>query len=123
MIAPGRLPGGVAIILSLIAAVPFASAGEAPASGGSQDCVEAEIGNDRASSLGCLNQNLERLVERTREAPSPAAPIDARSPSNVVGVANDAAAREKMGDAFGKSATPQRPQTIFTSPLLQMEHH
>jgi hypothetical protein len=85
----------------------------------STDCVEADVGGEHASTLGCLNRRLQRLVEQAHIAGAPKAPIDASSPSNVVGTANQAVAEEKMGDAFGKSATPQRPVMGFGNPLLQ----
>jgi hypothetical protein len=34
-----------------------------------------------------------------------------------VGAANPAAAEQKMGNAFGKSAVPQRPHPVYVSPL------
>jgi hypothetical protein len=109
------ISGGFFVLTSLPAAAQQAA--------GSSDCVEVDVGNEHVSSLGCLNQRLQRLVEHAHDAAPPTPPIDAQSPSNVVGTANHAAAQEKMGDAFGKSATPQRPQTFYASPLLQIEHH
>jgi len=96
-----------------------ARAGDLPAAEPSRDCVEVEIGNDRATSLGCLNQRFERAAQLAHEGKPMTAPITAQSPSNVVGTANRAAAQEMMGDAFGKSAIPQRPKAHFNIPLLQ----
>ena len=97
---------------------------EPPSSAASTDCVEAEVGGERASTLGCLNQRLSQMTEQAHaSAALPAAPIGAGSPSTALGLANQAAAQEQMGDAFGKSATPQRPQLFYASPLLQMGHH
>jgi len=99
--------------------VPTAPGGEVAANSPPQDCVEADIGNDHAASLGCLNQRFAHSVELAHQAQQGAAPIDAQSPSNVVGTANTAAAQEMMGNAFGKSAIPQRPQLFSIIPLLQ----
>jgi hypothetical protein len=84
-----------------------------------QPCVDVEIGGDRSAYFKCLNEQIQKKVEHEHGTPQPTAPIDAQSPSNQVGTANDAAAREKMGNAFGKSATPQRPpKPVFNNPLL-----
>jgi hypothetical protein len=86
-------------------------------------CADVRIGNDRAAALNCLNNQMQRKVEHEQGTPQPIAPIDARSQSNEVGTANDAAAREKMGNAFGKSAVPQRPNPAFVSPLVPPVTH
>jgi hypothetical protein len=46
------------------------------------------------------------------------APIDAHSSSTAAGTANQAAAEQMMGDAFGKSAKPQRPPPSVFVPAL-----
>jgi hypothetical protein len=82
----------------------------------SETCVEVEIGNEKAPSLGCLNRKLKQQVDRV--APSPnAPPIDARSQDIHVGVANTAAVQQQYGQNFGRSAIPYRPQQTFTNPL------
>jgi len=85
-------------------------------------CVEVQIGQDTASHMNCVNEALKRAVEREHGAPLPQAPVTAQSASNKVGVYNDAAARQMMGNAFGVSAVPQRPKTSFTNPLLPAAH-
>jgi hypothetical protein len=47
----------------------------------------------------------------------PQVPLDAKSESNKVGTFNDAAAHQKMGNAYGVSSQPQRPKSEFKSPL------
>lgn len=84
----------------------------------SPPCVEIQIGQDSVSRLNCLNSALQRSADREHNAPTPQAPLDARSESNKVGIFNDAAAHQKMGNAYGVSAQPQRPKSVFTSPLL-----
>ncbi len=86
-------------------------------------CVDVQIGGDRSAALNCLNRVFEQQVTREHQVPPPTAPIDAQSPSTAVGTANTAAAEEKMGDQFGKSATPQRPQLIWTNPILAPAPH
>jgi hypothetical protein len=82
-------------------------------------CVDVEIGGDRSQYFNCLNEQLKRGADQEHKIEQPTAPLDARSPSNKVGTANDAAARQRMGNAFGKSATPQRPNPTYVNPLLQ----
>jgi hypothetical protein len=84
----------------------------------SPPCVEVQIGQDSVSRLNCLNSALQRSVEHEHNAPVAQAPLDARSESNKVGTFNDAAAHQKMGNAYGVSSQPQRPKSVFTSPLL-----
>ena len=98
-------------------AVIAASVPAQAASDITETCVDVHIGNDRAAYFDCLNAELKRRAEREQKAPLPAAPVDARSPSNQIGTYNDAAAREHMGNAFGVSSRPQRPTQTFVNPL------
>jgi len=88
----------------------------------STPCVEVQIGEDTSSHMNCVNETLKRAVEREHNAPAPEAPINAQSASNKVGVYNDAAARQMMGNSFGVSAVPQRPKANFT-PVLRPAAH
>jgi hypothetical protein len=112
--------GAIASLLALSAAPP-ASAADSVGAPAPQGCVEAQVGKETASSLGCLNEQLKAMADQaqTNAQNQPTAPIDATSGSTAVGTANDAAAREHMGNAFGKSAIPQRPTLYSVSPLLQ----
>ena len=85
-------------------------------------CVEVQIGQDTASHMNCVNEALKRAVEREHNAPLPQAPITAQSASNKVGVYNDAAARQMMGNSFGVSSVPQRPKVTFSNPLVPPAH-
>src|SRR5215469_14464632 len=98
-------------------AVVMVGAASVRAQDATETCVDVQIGNDRATQLNCLNDQMKRLVEHEKNAPQPIAPIDSRSSSNQVGVYNDAAAREHMGNAFGVSSKPQRPVQVFVNPL------
>ncbi len=62
-------------------------------------------GTDRG--YACLNQWIARQVPNR---PLPGADtLTANSPSNAVGTYNQAATKERLGDAFGHSVVPQRP--------------
>jgi hypothetical protein len=109
----------------LVWAMIFAGVAAAQAQGqpsGPMPCVEVQIGQDSTSHMNCVNEALKRAVEREHNTPVLQAPIDAQSASNKVGVYNDAAARQMMGNSFGVSAVPQRPKATFTSPLLPAAH-
>jgi hypothetical protein len=99
------------------ALLPFAARAEEKASQAAP-CVEVQIGQDRDSRMNCLNEEMRRAVEREHNTPTPEAPVNAQSASNKVGVYNDAAARQMMGNSFGVSSQPQRPKQTFTAPLL-----
>jgi hypothetical protein len=95
--------------------VSLGSASAAPAS----TCVDVQIGDDRTPYLNCLNEELQKSVQRERGVPQPAAPLSATSSGNQIGTFNEAAARQRMGNAFGISPVPQRPpKPVFVSPLL-----
>jgi hypothetical protein len=109
----------------LVPVMIFASAAAVQAQAqpsGPMPCVEVQIGQDSTSHMNCVNEALKRAVEREHNTPVLQAPIDAQSASNKVGVYNDAAARQMMGNSFGVSAVPQRPKATFTSPLLPAAH-
>src|SRR5262245_6951124 len=95
-----------------------ALAAEAPQpSETSQACIDVEIGNDRTAYLECLNGVFERRVRQEHQTPQIEAPIDAKSSPTQLGVFNETAARQRMGNAFGVSPVPQRPKPVFSNPI------
>jgi len=102
--------------------VADASAKADDASSAPMPCVEVQIGQDSASHMDCVNDALRRVVEREHNMPVPEARVSANSSSNAVGTFNEAAARQMMGDAFGVSAVPQRPKSVFTNALVPGAH-
>lgn len=85
-----------------------------------ETCVDVQIGTDRTPYYDCLNLAISRSVAHERNAPSIEAPIGAGSSPNQVGTFTDAAAREKMGNAYGVSSQPQRPHPVFANPLAPL---
>jgi hypothetical protein len=83
---------------------------------GKRVCVNAEVNGVQALSYDCLSQQL---------APAPSAPASgisaaeaqAKAPSNQVGTFNYSAESIRFGNAWGKSATPQRPTTPAPAPV------
>lgn len=99
-----REPGGIAL----------GSKDRPPAA---ENCVEVEIGGERTTSLACLNQELQRQVDRTNPARN-VPPADAASPAVRVGGFSQTALRQQYGPNFGRSVIPYRPaQGHFTLPL------
>ena len=84
-------------------------------------CVEVEAHGKRAPSMSCLSEKL-LPNSNTLNGPPPAlsgAEAIVQRPSNQLGLYNRAALEHRMGNAFGKSVTPQRPPAPApASPLL-----
>jgi hypothetical protein len=108
----------VVVLIGAFVCAAAALAEDGPDSG--PPCVEVQIGQDSAAHLDCLNAAFQRQARREHAAPSPEAPVNARSSPNRVGLFNDTAAHQMMGNAYGVSAQPQRPRAIFTSPLAPL---
>jgi hypothetical protein len=106
----------IVIVASFFAAPAMAA--ESQSAAAAPPCVDVQIGNDRTAYLNCLNDSLQRRVEHERGTPQIAPPLDVHSSSNQIGTFNDAAARERMGNAFGVSSVPQRPARVFVSPIV-----
>jgi hypothetical protein len=108
-------------VISLCAPACLAQTAPSNADG---PCVDVQVGNEHVADLDCLNRKLRLGVEREHAVPAVSAPIDAHSSSTAVGTANQAAAQQTMGSAFGKSAQPQRPPPpVFVPPLAQPSAH
>lgn len=87
-------------------------------------CIDVQIGNDRTAFLECLNSSFERHVRQEHQTPQPEAPIGVKSSPTQLGIFNETAARQRMGNAFGVTATPQRPpKPVFSTPLLPPGTH
>jgi hypothetical protein len=108
-------------VISLCAPACLAQSAPSNAAG---PCVEVQVGNERVADLDCLNRQLRLGVEREHAVPAISPPIDAHASSTAVGTANQAAAEQTMGNAFGKSAQPQRPPPpVFVPPLAKPGGH
>jgi hypothetical protein len=72
------------------------------------NCTDVQVGS--AQSYDCINAQLGAAAQATKPARSDTdAPVNAASPSNVVGTFNEGATRNRLGQNFGKSAIPYRP--------------
>ena len=84
-------------------------------------CVEVEVNGKRAQSMSCLSEKLLPNSNTVNRPPPTLSGAEAtvQRPSNQLGLYNRAALEHRMGNAFGKSVTPQRPPAPApASPLL-----
>jgi hypothetical protein len=106
-----------AMIGGAVLAAASSSADEPARPDVSAPCVDVQIGSEHAGDLACLNQKLRAFAAR-QQGVTVAAPVGTGSSSTALGAANQAAAEQKMGNAFGKSAVPQRPHPVYVNPLV-----
>lgn len=98
--------------LIVFAADDVAASSAAAAQAGSAAkpvCVDAEVDGQRALSYDCLSTQLKPKTEPQSSASQTAAESRAKAPSNRVGTFNASAERNRFGNNWGKSVTPQRP--------------
>ncbi|MDN2713086.1 hypothetical protein O0880_27065 [Janthinobacterium sp. SUN118] len=84
-------------------------------------CVEVEVNGKREQSMSCLSEKLlpPHSAKSQRPPTLSGAESNLQRPSNQLGLYNRAALEHRMGNAFGKSVTPQRPPAPTpASPLL-----
>ncbi|HVJ51898.1 MAG TPA: hypothetical protein VM689_05515 [Aliidongia sp.] len=108
------------IILQILVAAMMAGGCFAASASAQTPCVDVVIGTERTPNLGCLNDVLRHSTqaERNRQTQaSAAASAGVPTTSNELGLFNEAATAERLGDSFGKSVSPQRPARSFGNPL------
>ncbi|GAB7524650.1 hypothetical protein [Paraburkholderia sp. 2C] len=93
-----------------------ASTQAAAPNNGKRVCVNAEVNGVQALSYDCLSQQLAPTPSAAASGISAAEAL-AKSPSNQVGTFNYSAESIRFGNAWGKSATPQRPGTPAPAPV------
>lgn len=86
---------------------PAASAPKPAAADGA--CIDTEVNGYRALSYDCLNQKMAPAA-----TPKPPAGLESEAitqrPPNQMGLPTPATIGNRMGNTFGTSAFPQRPQ-------------
>ncbi|RZT36411.1 hypothetical protein [Cupriavidus agavae] len=81
-----------------------------PAMAAQEACVEVEVNGARAPSYSCLTQQLAPASTGRAQRPvTLGAEVIAGQPSNQLGLYNRAATSHRMGNTFGTSVLPQRP--------------
>lgn len=76
---------------------------------GSTNCVDVEIGGERAADFDCLNRRLKESADRV-QAIRNQPPLDAASPAERTGGFNETAVQQQFGPSFGRSVVPFRPK-------------
>lgn len=85
-------------------------------------CVEVEVNGQHIPAYDCLTNKLNTAndVSTKREDVRLKSEQTATRPSNAISLFNRAATSQRMGNAFGKSATAQRPPTLVpVSPIIK----
>lgn len=88
----------------------------------SAGCVEVEVNGMRSPSYDCLTDKLRPAASAASASPVKQMESEAiaQRPGNQLGVFNWSATSQRMGNTFGKSATPQRPAAPAPmSPLIR----
>ncbi|WP_157004318.1 hypothetical protein [Xanthomonas pisi] len=99
-------------LMAVMAAAPAAAASQAAVTPGpasdAAPCVEVQIGQTSTGRLSCLNQLLRETAARAAGAPQATVTPATGSPIEL-GQPTPAALRQRLGQAYGRSAQPQRP--------------
>jgi hypothetical protein len=108
----------MSVIVSIASAPALAQTSIQEGVGASTSCVDISVNDQPALSYACLNQ---RLAAAAGAGNTPSIRLDAvaHAPSNQqLGQFNFSALSNRMGNALGKSATPQRPPPLAPLPLF-----
>ncbi|WEJ19739.1 hypothetical protein N0B28_15695 [Pseudomonas sp. SD17-1] len=79
--------------------------------GQDEGCIDVQVGQARALAYDCLTRQLQNgNGQRAAQANRKAMEVDvSRRAPNQLGLFNQSATRQRMGNAFGVSVRPQRP--------------
>ncbi|MGO1072793.1 hypothetical protein [Lysobacter sp. CA199] len=80
-------------------------------------CVQVRIGQDQAGRWDCINDAFKAEVDKTAQVTADEPPGERVVPIEQ-GLAVPAATRQRLGNQYGKSVTPQRPERSFPTPPL-----
>ncbi|SFR77804.1 hypothetical protein SAMN04487782_0269 [Stenotrophomonas maltophilia] len=95
-------------LLGLIA-MPVAYADDRTTRADTPPCIEVQVNGERIPAWECLQRRLEPATPRARSPRLPESERLMRQPGNQLMQYNLEGTRQRMGDAFGRSVTPQRP--------------
>lgn len=103
----------LAIAFMLSTAAGSATAMEPPSAQEPSACIDVEVNGQRIPSYECLSSRLAPVArDADRHATAPlASERVATRPSNEIGLFNQAATQQRMGNTFGTSVEAQRPPT------------
>jgi hypothetical protein len=110
--APSLLLGALSLFVLVNPALGLAAdSDKTSAKSAEPPCVDIQVGNEHSKNLACLNAKLKAAAARQQKQNAlslePAGP---KTPAvESLGIANEQGTRERLGNAYGKSNTPQRP--------------
>jgi hypothetical protein len=123
--AMAGLASAVALMLGMAgnvsAADDAASASGTPKTPSRSGCVDVEVNGQRSPSYDCLTNQLQPASSPLAGGRAPGLESEdiANRPSNQIGGQfNWSATSQRMGNAFGNSATPQRPAAPPPAPII-----
>lgn len=94
-----------------------------PASKPPPPCVQVRIGSDEAGRWDCINDAIKSEVDKVAPVNAADSPGERLAPTGQ-GLAVPAATRQRLGDQYGKSIVPQRPERHFpATPLSRPPGH
>lgn len=86
-------------------------------------CVQVRIGSDEAGRWDCINDAIKSEVDKVAPVSAADSPGERLAPTGQ-GLAVPAATRQRLGNQYGKSIVPQRPERNFpTTPLSRPPGH
>ncbi|QWP75492.1 hypothetical protein J5226_17990 [Lysobacter sp. K5869] len=86
-------------------------------------CVQVRIGHDEAGRWDCINEAIKSEVDKVAPNNAADSPGERLAPIGQ-GLAVPAATRQRLGNQYGKSITPQRPERVFpATPLSRPPGH
>jgi len=99
----------IGLVVLTLAGPPSFAADTQPAAAAGGACIETEVNGYRALSYDCLNQKMAPAAP-VRPTPSLESEAVTQRPPNQMGLPTPATIGNRMGNTFGTSAYPQRPQ-------------
>lgn len=99
-----------ALALALLLALPSGRADEAKKQEEAAPCIEVLVNGERIPAWDCLQRKLAPATRPAKSAALPEAERLMQQPGNQLMQYNLEGTRQRMGDAFGRSVVPQRPE-------------
>jgi hypothetical protein len=97
----------VALLASI--AMPIAHADDRATRADTPPCIDVQVNGERIPAWECLQRRLAPAPPRARSPRLSESERLMRQPGNQLMQYNLEGTRQRMGDAFGRSVTPQRP--------------
>jgi hypothetical protein len=117
----GGLLASTLVLVGLLGLSRSVTAADTTPTKASNLCVDVRIQGDNTRYLDCLNAEFNREVAKQadREALLQTAIANSQphSPTQM-GLFNQTATHERLGDAFGHSVIPQRPVVTYINPMI-----